>query len=117
MFIRAKTRELKNGKTSKYFYMCESQRIGDKVQQRNYYLTSFRVTSDPEKLRDFWAKMTEEVKPYLNQEYQPTPAHFIYEIGKKFNIPVAMGDTHFLEDDEAYKDYLTVYEFEEYGIT
>lgn len=111
MFIRAKTRKLKDGNTSYYFYICWTQREGSSTRQYSSYLTSFRETADIEKLRKFWATIREELKNDTDDN-KPTTLYYVYEINNKWNIPVGMGDIHFLETDEDYKDYLDVYKWE-----
>lgn len=112
MFIRAKTRKLKNGDTSYYFYICWTQRQGNNVKQYSNYLTSFRETTDIEKIRKFWAAIREKLKNDTDND-KPTTLYYVYEINKKWNIPVFMGNIHFLESDEEYKDYSDVYKWEE----
>lgn len=111
MFIRAKKRKLKSGKTSHYFYMCSTRREGDKVKQYSSYLISFRETNDFQTLRKFWQEMIEKLEPYTDNMNKPSPLYFVYEIEKKFNIPTSISGTPLL-DDEDYIHYVDIYQWE-----
>ena len=105
MFIRAKARELKDGNTSYYFYVCWSKRSGSEVNQYSNYLTSLRKTNDFVKLREFWKIIIEKLEPYTDNMEKPSALYYVYEIEKKFNIPTSMSGTPLLEN---YQDYLKI---------